>query len=45
MTFDNTTLGLLLFYATGAIMGFAIAIIYWSSKREQFSRTVGGLRG
>lgn len=35
MTFDNTTLGLLLFYTVGGLIALTIAIIYWADKRKK----------
>lgn len=33
MTFDNTTIGLLLFYTAGGLIAVTIALIYYASKR------------
>lgn len=39
MTFDNTTIGLLLFYTAGSILALAFAILYWASTRERKKST------
>lgn len=35
MTFDNQTIGLLLFYTAGGLAALAFAIVYWAAKRDR----------
>lgn len=35
MKFDTNDIGILLFYTIGALLVFAFALIYWTSKRSQ----------
>lgn len=35
MTFDNTTIGLLLFYTVGALILFTFALLYFGSRNSK----------
>jgi hypothetical protein len=35
MKFDNTSIGLLLFYTAGGLLAVAFAIVYWTSSKQR----------